>query len=421
LKAGRFSERDGAARLEQALQKGPIRFLLLLAYAMILYGRAIGYGFSYDDADLLHARHETWLTRPWSFEQYYRPLQALLFSPHVVGGHASLLHLENLVVGTLIVFLFGRYLQRIGFTSRLAFVVELACVSLPTSMMLMVWISQRTDWPVLLLGLAILRLSFSAMTTAARLATFVFLGGVALLSKETAVAVLALAPLFALAWERRRGLALALGVGAALVFAGYLYLRMRVLPLHPVVPITLGGVADVGIGILEALIYPSIQVCFTYDPRILALNLSFFAMAIAGVVSMLRTSRRAAVGLLAVLAAYTLAVARLAEPRNLVIPGFVTAAFAVYFVGRLLGSSRRTLGLVALAVFFVNVGVLAGLSISSSYALRESVMALNARLETGGIPRGYVHEIDVNTRFRTELREALGAWYRRLRSRPPRP
>jgi hypothetical protein len=45
LKAGRFSGRDASARLEQALQKGPIRFLLLLAFAMILYGSAIGYGF----------------------------------------------------------------------------------------------------------------------------------------------------------------------------------------------------------------------------------------------------------------------------------------------------------------------------------------------------------------------------------------
>src|SRR5262249_39066924 len=144
----------------------------LLACSIALYGRTMGFGFSYDDAELLHARHLAWLTGPWFFETYYRPLAIPLFSPWLVGPWAPLLHFENLLAGTLVLFLFGRLLQRLGFTTTMALAVELIGLVLPTSMMLLVWISQRTDWPVLLLGLAALRLAFSSLPASNRMLAF---------------------------------------------------------------------------------------------------------------------------------------------------------------------------------------------------------------------------------------------------------
>src|SRR5207237_7925546 len=91
-------------------------------------------------------------------------------------------------------------------------------------------------------------------------------------------------------------------------------------------------ILDLGLQALEVLIYPSIQVCFTYDPFVLLLNLTFLAMAIGGALWMWRDSRATAHGLFAIFVAYALPAVKLPEPRNLVVLGFVVDALAALLV-----------------------------------------------------------------------------------------
>ncbi len=400
-------------RLEAALERPLWHFLLLLAVALAFYGYSLSFGLAYDDRSLLSARHADWLRSAWKDPWFYRPLQALVFAPTLVSSNATLLHLENIVVGSLVVFLFGRLLLGLGLTLRLVGLIELCAVVLPTSMTSFVWISQRTEWltEVCGLGLALLTVA-GRWRWPAYVAAFLALSAGALFSKESGIGLIALAPALLALRHRRWRLALVVAVAGLALLAVYLALRSRfVVDVAPALrgPRVLAGA--LALGLVEVAVYSTIPVCFTSNALYLGLSLAYAAAAVAGLVGMWQRERPAATALLAVLAAFGLGAAFHAVPRNLAVTGMVVCAFAGYGAARLLegnwGWGKKA---VAGAVLAASLCSLANVSVFSSYALQDWVASINARLERlepGAPRRGNLHDIEVNNRFRREVRERL--------------
>lgn len=400
-------------QLEKTLRRPLSHFLLLLAFALAFYGYSLSFGFVYDDAVLLRSNPWHWLHTPWANPIYYRPLQAVLFDPHLVSRSALLLHFQNVVVGTLVIFLFGRLLGSLGFGTYLTLLIELAGVVLPSSLMLFAWISQRTEWPVDILGLLL-----ALWTTTSRprapvyLVVFLLFSVLALLAKESGITLLLLAP--ALLVVSRRAYAQAIGavlIGAVL-FAGFWALRAHVVGQNSSSWLGLFDLMVVGgFGLLEALLYLLVPVCFTASYLYLGLGATFGAMALLGLGWMWRQDRRRAATLLWVAASFAIGAAGCPEPRNLVVPGLVTAALACDATARVMefdwGWGRKA----ALALLLiVNLCAFASTSVLSSYALQDWVETINSkleRLEPGRTRRGNLHEIDVNTRVRVDLRARI--------------
>ena len=414
--------------LAAALRRPWLHFLLLLGFALALYGHALGFGLIYDDHLLLHANHLRWFTSPWEYEwyyrpgelvAYYRPLQALLFAPAVVSPFAPLLHAENLVVATLIVFLFGRVLLSLELELPLVAAIEIAGIALPTSMALFVWISQRTDW--LTYGLGLL-LAWIALARAPRplpwLLGFVLLAGAALFAKESGLSLLVLAPLLLLL-RGRRGLALATVAAGAALFLGYATLRSTFVPDSGTLlrsPLLFAG--RMLFGLLQVFVYSWLPVCFTSNPLDLGLALVYGGCAFLGLSSLWRRRRTVALALLALFAAYALGTTFHPVPRNLVLTGLVVAALAGCGAARLLETMRerggRGLDLLLLALGLCALG---RISLTSSYALQDWIEPINTRLEAEGWPRrGLLHPIDMNVPFPPEAPDSAAA---KPRGAPP--
>jgi hypothetical protein len=394
------------AQLESSLRRPVLHYLLLLAFALAFHGDSLSFGLLYDDHDLF-GTHWDWMYSHWKDPYYYRPLQTVLFWPALVSSYPPLLHLENIAVGAAVIFLFGRLLVSLDFGLWFVFVIELVGVVLPTSMTLFRWISQRTEWPTNVLGLALVLLTFAGPPLRRwYVAWFAALSAAALLAKESGVTAIAVAPLFIAAYHGRRRQAIFVAAAGTAVFGAYWVLRSHVLP-HPID--TLSQTAGkLLLGLLETAVYPYIQVCFTTNRFYLALNAASMAMGVGGLVAMLRSERRQAIALLVVLLGFALGTALNAEPRELVVPGLIATTFTCYGASRMVASSPgwRRSGLIV-GLFVANTCALANTSVLSSYALQDWVGTMNGRLEAStpvNARRGNLHEIDVNTRFRGNLR-----------------
>jgi hypothetical protein len=403
---------------DEVLSKRLAHFFVLLAFALAFHGQSLSFGLIWDDHALLGS-HWEWISSHWRYPWFYRPLQVFLFSPSIVSSSPMLLHLENIAMGALIIFMFGRLLVSLGFGIRFVFFVELVGVVLPTSLMLFTWISQRTEWFTDVIGLALIQLSFSAWARGLKyVGWFMVLSMVAMLGKESGMALVAMTPLFIVVYHRRWRQAIVLALAGVALCGAYFVLRNRMVVARPYFGFDSAGTcAAVSLlGLAEAVLYSCVHICFTKNWLCLALNLSSMAIGIAGLTAMLREERKKAIALVIMFLGFSLGVAFQAEPRHMVYQGLIAAVFTCYGLNYMLGlgwSGKRKAMLVAL--FGANLCAAIGTSDLCRYALQDWIQPLSKQLEAlepGKKPRGNLHEIDVNNRFREELHNWLE---RRLR------
>ena len=389
-------------RLEELAQRPLPHFLLLCAFALTFYGYSISFGLIYDDLPLVHANHVRWLDQPWEFRAYYRPLQAFFFAPALVSSIPAVLHVQNIVVATLIVFLFGRVLLALGLGIRLVSLIEAVGVVLPTSMTIFVWICERTEWLPLGLGLALVLLTVRPAVRGSRyLAAFLGLSATALLSKESGVALLALAPLLLLA-RRRKGLALLVLVSGLALAAAYLALRSRIVDSSPFSSTVLRTpwtfVETILLGFLQVLLCSWLPVSFTHSWVSLAFGLIYGAAAFMGLAEMWRRNRPLAVVLLCLFVTFSGPGILVWEPRNLAMPGLAVGAFACYGGARLLESAEMRGGRITeIVLLTASLCSLASLTVFSSYALQDWIGPINGTLRAAHYApkHGLIYHIDM--------------------------
>jgi hypothetical protein len=398
-------------RIEQTLRPGWAHYMYLLVLALGVYGHTLTFGLIYDDILLTREAGLGWLSQPWLCEQYYRPLQVLLFHPSIVTSYPPILHLQNILVGTLVVYLFGCLLMRLGFSFWQRLAIESIGIALPTSMMLFAWVSQRTEWLTDVLSLSLILLTFSrTLSLRAYACVFVLLMSVSLMTKETAVSIALTIPAFVLLVHRRRGSSVVLVLAGVAVLAGWYALRSHILSIqsgYMTNPSRLVRVVIVGMA--ESTLFSNIQVCYTYNPLFLALNVGFMALGIAGVLWMFRHARTTATGLTVLFFGMSLGTSPLPQPRNLVVPGLVAVTFAVYGLWQICKSGWNwRVKLIVYAVSLANIVALFNITIFHTYPLQDWIQPVNdivAESRGNAKPRGNMNEIDVNNRFFRNLRQ----------------
>lgn len=395
-------------RFEEALGEGWSHYLYLLLLALVVYGHTLAFGLFWDDRRLLGEAGAAWLSHPWSYHRYYRPLQVLFFHRSVVTNYPPFLHLQNIVVGTLVVFLFGSLLTRFRFTFWQRVTIESIGIALPTSMWMFVWISQRTSWVADIALLYLLVLTFSrTLPFRLYLASFVMLFSIALLTKESAVSIPIVVAPFVLLVHRQRRRAWILALAGLVIIAGWHLVRCRILTFEPVfMKDPLAFFVVTVLGLMESVLYSYVQVCYTYNPFCLVLNAAFMALGFIGVFMMCRRERTMALGLAVLFLGASLGTAPVASPRNLAIPGLVAFTFAGYGLWRICeGRWHWKVKSVACAVAIANIVVVCNVAVFYSYPLQDWIEQANTiaakDLRRAGLDP---HRFHPTNRFQRNLR-----------------
>lgn len=188
--------------------KHRIGLLLILFAVIVIYANSIDAGFVYDDQNFIVDNRpiKTWLfSRPWDFfarpevavwSGIYRPLRTLSFAIdyQLFGLHSAGYHIENLLLHYLNCILVYFLLLRLTRSRLVTFIATLLFAIHPVQIESVTWISSRADLLFSTLTLVCMLLYIKRSEAKATLSvgfalTLSSLYFIALLSKETAIAL----------------------------------------------------------------------------------------------------------------------------------------------------------------------------------------------------------------------------------------
>ena len=183
--------------------------VILAVVGFILYGRALSFGFTYLDDNVLVLNNQTFLTN-WSniipaFEQdvfhlfdhsasYYRPLLTLSFmlDAHIGGTSPVIYHLTNIVLHVLAGWLVYLFLKKLRYAPEISFLLALVFLVHPSLSQAVAWVPGRNDSLLVILILTSFNFFIDFLETKKRTDLFwhVFFFALAIFTKETALFVL---------------------------------------------------------------------------------------------------------------------------------------------------------------------------------------------------------------------------------------
>lgn len=180
--------------------------VVLAVLGFLLYGRAVAFGFTYLDDNVLVLNNQAFLTH-WAnivpaFQQdvfhlfdhsaaYYRPLLTLSFmlDAHIGGASPVIYHLDNILLHILATWLVFLFLKKLRYGPEVSFFLALVFLVHPALAQAVAWVPGRNDSLLAIFVLAsfIFFINYLKDRRPANLAWHAFFLALAIFTKETAL------------------------------------------------------------------------------------------------------------------------------------------------------------------------------------------------------------------------------------------
>lgn len=209
-------------KLERIFLKGARPYLWICLLGLIIYGKSIFYGFNFLDDNtlildnLLFLRNITNLPKAFLLDvfrlanqpsAYYRPVLtiSLMFDSFISGDKAFMYRITNIVIHLISSGLVFVFLNKIGINKRLAFLFGLIFIVHPVLSQAVAWIPGRNDSLLTLFFLAsfIFYINFCEQNKIRYFFFHLLFFALALFTKETAISLFFLIPLYMVLYRRR--------------------------------------------------------------------------------------------------------------------------------------------------------------------------------------------------------------------------